>query len=180
MAVSLDIALTNLSDAVVAIKTLVAAVAWICGITLIWKGITGFKIFATQTFGSAQRGEMSGPIVYLFVGGLLCYLPSTQEVGLFTIFNSAQTGSEDELIAWLVPGAEEKWKAIAAVLVKYMMLIGFIAFVRGWLILSKMGASGSQPGSMGKGLTHVIGGILLMNIPDFMNLMANTFGFTTG
>lgn len=180
MAISLDVALTNLSDAVVLIRTLVAAVAWICGIVLIWKGITGFKIFATQTFGSAQRGEMSGPIVYLMVGAILCYLPTTYEVGLFTIFNKAEVGNEQDLVAYLIPNAEEKWVDIALVLVKYMMLVGFIAFVRGWLILSKMGQSGAQPGSMGKGLVHVIGGILLMNIPDFMQIMAQTFGFTTG
>ncbi len=178
MAISLDVALTNLSTAVGLIKTLVAAVAYIVGVVLIFKGITGFKIFATQTFGSAQRGEMSGPIVYLLVGGILCYLPSSQDVALFTIFGTSDVGNEQELIAYLVPGAEEKWAAIALVLVKYMMLVGFIAFVRGWIILSKMGGAGSQPGSMGKGLTHVIGGALLMNIPDFMTIMATTFGFS--
>lgn len=177
MAISLDTALQNLSDAVTAIKALVGAVAFICGIALVWKGVTAFKIFATQTFGSAQRGELAGPIVYLTVGAILIYLPSASEVSMFTIFQTDTAGSESELIAYLIPGAEEKWANIALVLVKYMMLIGFIAFVRGWLILSKMGQSGSQPGSMGKGLTHIIGGVLLMNIPDFMTILAKTFGY---
>lgn len=176
--VSLQAALENLGEAVGLIKALVGGVAFICGIALVIKGIMAFKIYANQTFGSAQRGEMSGPIVYIFVGAVLVYLPSASDVALFTIFQKTEVGSEADMLAYLVPGAEEKWKEIALLLVKYMMLVGFIAFVRGWLILSKMGAAGGQPGMLGKGLTHIIGGAILMNIPDFMMLMANTFGFS--
>jgi len=50
--------------------------------------------------------------------------------------------------------------------------------VRGWLILSKMGHPGAQPGSVAKGIVHVIGGILLINIVNTVNMLASTFGYT--
>lgn len=174
---SLDVALENLTTAVGSIKALVGAVSFIIGISLVWRGIAMYRSFANQTFGSAQRGEFAGPLVFIVVGAILIYLPSASDVALFTIFSTTETGSESEMLAYFVPGAEERWKNIALVLVKYMKLIGFIAFVRGWIILSKMGHAGSQPGSVAKGLTHLIGGVLLMNIPDTMRILATTFGF---
>ncbi|HET9843269.1 MAG TPA: hypothetical protein VFP93_01260 [Gammaproteobacteria bacterium] len=179
--VSIDTALANLTDAVSAIKVLVSAISFIVGIFLVFKGVTGYKIFATQTFASAQKGEFAGPLVFIIVGSILIYLPAATDVSLFTVFGKNASGIPDEakLIAYPGGGVEEKWTEIAVVLIKYMKLIGFIAFVRGWIILSKMGHSGSQPGSVGKGLTHLIGGVLLMNIVDTVLILARTFGFTT-
>lgn len=177
MAVSFDIAMKNLSDASTAIHALVAAAAYIIGIYLVARGVMMYKIFGSQTMASAQKGEFAGPLVFIIVGAVLIYLPSTQETTLMSIFGSEKAGSNSDLVAWMLPSAEQKFADLADVLISYMKLIGFIAFVRGFVILSKMGHSGSQPGSIGKGITHVIGGALLMNIPDFMKLLANTFGY---
>ena len=64
------------------------------------------------------------------------------------------------------------------IILKYLSLIGLIAFLRGWVILSKMGHSGSQPGRVGKGITHSGGGILLINIVQTTQILANTFGYS--
>ncbi len=175
--VSFDTAIANLSTAVGSIKALVAAISFIVGIYFVARGVAMYRSFANQTFGSAQRGEFAGPLVYLVVGAILVYLPSASDVSLITVFGTAEVGDDAEALAYFVPGASEKWRDVALVLMSYMKLIGFIAFVRGWMILAKMGQSGSQPGSMGKGITHLVGGVLLMNIPDTMRILATTFGF---
>ena len=179
--ISLDKALENLTDAVVFIKALVGAVAFVCGVYFVYRGVGMYRIFANQTFGSAQRGEFAGPLVYIVVGAILIYLPTASDVALTTIFTSEGINNtkDSDLIAYFSPGAEDAWARVALVILQYMKLIGFIAFVRGWFILSKMGNSGSQPGSIGKGITHIIGGVLLMNLPDTMMILAETFGYKT-
>lgn len=177
MAVDFFTALENLSKTFSAISFLVVTIAQIIGVVLVFRGIAMYKIFATQSLSSAQRGELAGPFVHVVVGAILIYVGSSIDVSIETIFGS--TASEGDIKAYLPPGTDEKWQALLAVLVKYFKLVGLLAFVKGWIILSKMGHAGSQPGSMAKGLTHIVGGILLMNLVDTMRLLACTFGFTT-
>lgn len=177
---SLDTALTNLSNAFGSIQSLIVAVAYVIGLSLIVRGVMMYRIFANQTFGSAQRGEIAGPMVHLVVGAILLYFPSTLNVSLQTIFSTTDISPASDLVAYQSLSGGEKWQKITDVVTMYMKLIGLIAFVRGWVILSKMGHSGSQPGSIGKGLIHVIGGILLVNVVDTVNILACTFGYSGG
>jgi intracellular multiplication protein IcmC len=61
-------------------------------------------------------------------------------------------------------------------LLRILQLIGVIAFVRGWVLLARSQGQGAQPGTMGKAVTHVFGGVLLMNIVATVNIMYNTLG----
>lgn len=174
---NLATALTNLSAAFGSITKLIVALSYVMGVGMMSKGVMSYRIFANQTFGSAQRGELAGPMVWLFVGALLVYLPSTMDSSMATVFGTSEIGANSDLIAYSSASTLE-WKQIADVVIQYIKLIGFIAFIRGWIILSKMGHSGAQPGSIGKGTIHVIGGVLLINIVDTVNLLAQTLGYT--
>ncbi len=179
--VDLGTALANLTYAFEQLVNLVAAISYVMGLYFIFRGIGMYKIFATQSFASAQKGEVAGPLVFLMVGAILMYFPSTLDSSLVTIFGvgAKDISPAEDMIGYAsLTSSGENWKEISDVLIKYMKLIGFIAFLRGWTILSKMGHSGAQPGSVGKGIVHIIAGILLINIVDTVNLLAETFGFT--
>lgn len=179
--VDLGTALENLTYAFEQLVNLVAAISYVMGLYFIFRGIGMYKIFATQSFASAQKGEVAGPLVFLMVGAILMYFPSTLDSSLQTIFGYGAkdiSPAEDMIGYAALTSSGENWKEISNVLIKYMKLIGFIAFLRGWTILSKMGHSGSQPGSVGKGIVHIIAGVLLINIVDTIRLLAETFGFT--
>lgn len=62
---------------------------------------------------------------------------------------------------------------IAAVLT-FIQLIGFIAFVRGTLILKAIGDN--KDGTMGRALTHILGGAAAMNIGWTVKMLATTIG----
>lgn len=179
--VDLGTALENLTYAFEQLKTLVAAISYVMGLYFIFRGIGMYKIFATQSFASANKGEVAGPLVFLVVGAVLMYFPSTLDTSMQTLFgySTGQMPAAEEMIGYSdLADSAGNWAAISGVLIKYMKLIGFIAFLRGWTILSKMGHSGAQPGSVGKGIVHIVAGILLINIVDTVNLLAETFGFT--
>lgn len=177
---SIDIALSNLAASVTSLKRLVIALSYVIGLTLIVRGVMMYRVFGTQTMSSAQKGELAGPLVFIMVGSFLLYFPSTLSTTLTTVFGDDNIAGVTDLVAYKQISGVEKWGAITDVVVKYMYLIGLIAFVRGWVILSKMGHSGAQPGSLGKGIIHVIGGVLLINIVDTFNILATTLGYTGG
>ena len=56
-----------------------------------------------------------------------------------------------------------------------MRVIGAISFIRGWVILTRV-SKHAQPGTFGKGLTHVIAGILAINIYETWEILMNTLG----
>ena len=85
---SLDAALAAIQAAFSSLQLLITAIAYVIGVSLIVRGVMMYRAFANQTFGSAQRGEIAGPMVHIFVGGILCYIPSTITASLTTVFGS--------------------------------------------------------------------------------------------
>jgi intracellular multiplication protein IcmC len=177
--VDLGTALENLTFAFESLVNLVAAISYVMGLYFIFRGVGMYKIFATQSFASTQKGEVAGPLVFMVIGAILMYFPSTLDTSMQTLFGyGAKEMPLASDMSYAPAQAGEHWEEISTVLIKYMKLIGFIAFLRGWTILSKMGHSGAQPGSVGKGIVHIVAGVLLINIVDTITLLAQTFGFT--
>lgn len=176
--VDTNFAIIGLSSSFVHFKRLLVSLSYVIGVSMIARGIMMYRIFANQTFGSQQRGEIAGPLVFLVVGSVLIYFPSAINVGLSTVFVSPEITPSSHILSYVdEDNVVAKWAAISTVIVSYLKLVGIIAFLRGWIILSKMGHSGSQPGSLGKGITHVIGGLLLINIVDTAKLLGHTLGY---
>lgn len=177
--INIDVMITNLQAAFSSLMYMVSAISYIMGIGFMAKALMKLKSFGHSITQMSQHSEMAPVLVLMGVGAALLYLPSTIDVGLLTIYGSSSLGNSTEILDYTSGiGLSEKWNLYSEVLVDYMKLIGLIAFIRGWAILSKVGQQGGQPGTVGKGLTHVIGGILLINIVDTVHVLATTFGFT--
>lgn len=159
------------------LESLVIAMSYVIGVTLIIRGIMMYRIFANQTYGSAQRGEIAGPLVFLVVGTVLIYFPSTISASVNTLFGTSQIAGFESLVSYQNVGPSVRLHLLQDVIISYVQLIGLIAFIRGWVILSKMGHSGSQPGSIGKGVIHIVGGVILINLIGTITVLANTLGF---
>lgn len=61
----------------------------------------------------------------------------------------------------------------------FIYFVGLVAFIRGIFLLKNVGSvnNGSQ-GGIGKSLTHMLGGVITMNITYFACLVGNTIGLT--
>ncbi|MDE2336647.1 MAG: hypothetical protein KGL10_04990, partial [Alphaproteobacteria bacterium] len=55
----------------------------------------------------------------------------------------------------------------------FIMIVGFIAFVRGWFVL-KAFADGSSQASLAQALTFLIGGTMAINLGQLINLLEKT------
>jgi intracellular multiplication protein IcmC len=189
-AADLDTVLTNLSKIIHPFTVLVLVISFLGGVTFIWRGIGMFKKFG-MTGQMAQPGEIAGPLVYIFVGTILIFLPTTTQITIASIFGENEQGTSifknkqvnfpqdlgratDDILGYIAPGLEDKWGHLANTLVLYIQFVGFLAFVRGWFIIAKSGNPGVQQGSIAKGITHIVGGIIAVNFVTTVTFVRNT------
>lgn len=66
-----------------------------------------------------------------------------------------------------------EWADLINTVITFVQLVGFIAFVRGWFIISHTAEPNGQQGTFGKGLIHLIGGIISINFVPFIETIAD-------
>jgi intracellular multiplication protein IcmC len=163
--------LTNFAETVPEFMRLVTASAYVMGMFFIYKGIHSLKEFGeTRTASSTSEHGLKGALILITVGTLLLYLPSAVETGLSTFWSDANPyGYIDE--------STDQWSVMYQTCFLIIQLIGTVSFIRGLLILSTMSGS-TQQGTLGRGLTHIIAGVLCINLYDFLNAINATLGIT--
>ena len=97
------------------------------------------------------------------------YLPTSVTVGLTTFWSTPTPYA-------YVTATTGQWASFMRSCFLIVQLIGTISFIRGLVILSRLGERSGQGDTLSKGLTHVIGGILCINIYQFVQVIAATFG----
>ena len=160
--------LMKISEQLPNLMRLVTAVAYVMGMFFIVIGIFKLKQYGESRTMMSHEHHLKGPLVYLIVGAMLIYLPTSVQVGLTTF--------------WTVPNPygylddQDQWGTFLSACYTIVQLFGVIAFIRGLLILSQMSGHSNQPGTFGRGLTHIIGGILCLNIYQFVQVVMVTLG----
>lgn len=163
--------LVNIARQVPSLMRLVTAFAYVFGMYLIIHGVIRMRHLGEMRTMMSHEHNAVGPIVMLVTGGMLLYLPSAVQVGLSTFWTDPNPyGYVQE---------KDQWADFIGVCFTIVQLIGTIAFIRGLIILSHIGRmGGGQQGAMAKGLTHIIGGILCINIYEFVQVITNTLGLS--
>lgn len=116
------------------------------------------------------------PITYLLVGAMLIYFPTTFSIfmqstfGYQNILQYAPVNSGNSALNTLFGSGSVVGRPLTIII----QVIGLIAFVRGWVLIARAASSGGQPGATGKGLMHVFGGILAINIVGTLEMINNT------
>ena len=128
----------------------------------------------SRTMMSNKTG-IKEPLIYFFVAAMLVYLPTAFEMLMITVFSYPNvlaytpTDSNNSVISSLFGSSSTVGPSLATII----QTIGLIAFIRGWVLVARSASQGQSPGGMGKGITHVLGGILAMNIV-YISLMNST------
>jgi len=179
--------LRNVRNIVYPLTALLLTISYIAGIFFIFKAITMMKKFGMMMTMQSQPGEIGGPLLYLVIGAVLIYLPGTTQITMASAFgqtasifsggqvNYTNMGTGSNILGYVGAGSlENQWADLANTLVVYIQFLGFLSFVKGWFLISKAAAPGHQPGSVSKGLTHILGGIGLINIVGLVQIVRNT------
>lgn len=130
-------------------------------------------IFKLANIGSDPRATVKGPIVTFLVGISLYVMSASLSVTLETlalgdgpgaIFKSSGGGSAGQMSA----------QGIYGVLL-FIRLLGYIAFIRGWLMINQYANSDGRQAGLGKGVTHILGGAAAINVQVTAAVLVSTF-----
>jgi len=70
----------------------------------------------------------------------------------------------------------DPWSELIQACFLVIQLIGTIAFIRGLIMLTHLSQHGGHQGTFGKAMAHIVGGILLIDMYDFVTAVGNTLG----
>lgn len=168
--------LTNLSNSLGPVQHLITGGAYIIGCAFVFKAIYSLKTYGEARTMMSSNTSIKEPLAYLMVGVILIYFPTALSMlmqtsfGYQNILQYAPINSNNQALNTLF-GADS---AVGKPLSMLIQVIGLVAFVRGWVLVARSASQGQPPGGTGKGLMHVFGGILAMNIVGTMNMINNT------
>lgn len=140
-------------------------------------GIMGAFLCVSSVFklvqvygGTGGQLSVKTPIVTFFAGVALIAFTSTLNTIDSTLAMSGG-GAGDVLMGGGSSASATLSAAMNGVLT-LIQLIGYISFVRGWLLINQYGQGKNE--AFGKAMIHLIGGALAINVVWTANILANT------
>ncbi len=164
--------LNHLAESVDQVYHMVTGAAYMIGLAFAFKALYSLKVYGELRTMMASNTSLKEPLTYLMVAAAFIFLPTGFGIVMNTTFGSTSVLSYTQLPA----GLDFTNTNGGVALLRILQVIGVIAFVRGWVLMARSQGQGSQPGTMGKGITHIFGGVLLMNVVGTINVMYNTLG----
>lgn len=146
------------------------------GTILIMIGIS--RLLKSEQDGARGPGGI-GTFMTFLTGGMLISFSDMIRLVTVSLFSDEKTATMASLQYTGGLAANEVAHAhmVFSAILKFMIMIGLISFVRGIFIIRGV-AEGNNQASMMAGMTHIIGGALAVNLGPLMNAVQITLGIT--
>lgn len=166
--IDVSVMLQNFAETIPDLMRLVTAFAYVLGFYFIIHGVMLFRKFAEQRTMYSSDAALKGPMLFIFVGAALIYLPTAVRTGFTTFWTNPMP------YAYLEKKSSQ-WADFYVACFRVIELVGVIAFIRGLVMLTTLSGH-SQQGTFSKGISYIIGGILCIDLYDFLQMIWSTFG----
>lgn len=164
---------TALSQNLPGVIKFLIAFAYVSGFWLIFSAMHELRIYGQMRTMMPTNVNFSGPVARMAIGALLMFLPGTLDYSLYSLWGYG-TSSVMSYPSDMPAGTEPVIRA----LIGLTRVIGYIAFIRGFTILTRTTRQNAPPGITGKALMHIFGGIMAINIVGTINVLKTTLGMT--
>lgn len=166
--------LQNLQQTLTPVWQMLVSLCYLSGVILLTLGVFKFKKYGQMTVMMSSGANLSEPMSYFIAGLILLFFPFMLDSLLSTFWGSGYTS--DSILAYQ-SGDNQGLRAYLQPIMEVVEVVGLGAFIRGVYMLSKTGSqSGSQQNSLSKGLMHMLGGVLAININGTIDVLRNSFG----
>ncbi|MDF1645982.1 MAG: type IV secretion protein IcmC [Legionellaceae bacterium] len=164
--------LVNLANSLLPVQNLISGAAYLVGIAFALKALYSLKVYGEARTMQASSSSIKEPIFYLLVAGMLIYFPTAVDIIMNTSFGYTNilAYGDSEVASSMFGGDSDLGNALVII----FQTIGLYAFTRGWILIARAASQGQPPGGTGKGLMHVFGGILAVNIVGTVEMINNT------
>ena len=163
--------LLNLDKSFPPLMYMVSAMAYLFGFGIILKAVWSLKQYGMGVSMTAQN-DLRPVILQLAVGVLLIFLPSTLKSVLATVYGT-------DAITGYTKLPNTSWQVASDTLIVFVEFIGLVAVVRGLLHLHRASGGQGQQNLFSKGIIHLIGGALSLNIVQAKDILYSTLGLGT-
>ena len=161
--------LNNLSRTYTSLWKLITGFAYLAGAFFGLMAVFQFKVYAEQRTMMSLQTNIMKPLMHLLVCVALMWLPRTFSVLMVTTFGYPNATPMSYVNAQNV-GVFGYQLALTPALLGLVRIVGLVSFVRGWMMMVHVAEQGHQA-SFGKAMTHIFGGLLLINIVGASNLL---------
>ena len=149
-----------------------------CFIGGLLMGMKGLMKAAKASAAGHQAGQVFAAAATNFMMGVMFIaLPSLMSVLLHSTFESGGSGAITSYSGLTVGAGEftERGNQIMKAVITLLQALGWLALVRGLLIIKKVG-EGSHQASVGAGATHIAGAVCCINIVGLAHVIQETVG----
>ncbi|MDQ8040152.1 MAG: hypothetical protein REH83_07095 [Rickettsiella sp.] len=163
--------LVHMSNEFPDIYHLITASAYVMGIAFIFRGVYQLKVYGDLRTMMSVQTNFKATMMVFFAGAALLYAPTAFKSMMLTTF--ATTSVTDPMSYHPSKGL---WNPIASqAVLRFIQLIGTISFIRGWVYLTHTSNPNGRS-SFGKAVTHIIAGLLAINIEGTREMLQASFG----
>lgn len=166
--IDVDEMLANIQEQLPYLTQFVTALCYLSGVYFIFKAMYALKQYGEMRTMMASGTDLRGPITQIALAMCLLFAPTIIDVGLTTLYG------DNSILAYDETGTQ--WDTLASTIIAIVQFVGGVAFLRGLFIFHKLGSGQAQPGTFAKGVTHVIGGVIALNIVQATKIMSDTLG----
>jgi hypothetical protein len=148
----------------------------VAGMILIMIGIS--RLIKSAQEGTRGPGGLGTMMTFLMGGALMSFSPMMTAFN-GTLFNDTSTNTMAALsyTTGMQQAEVDHAHAVISSVLKFMIILGLISFIRGLFIIRGV-AEGNSQASMMAGVTHLVGGALAVNLGPLMNAVQATLGLT--
>lgn len=152
------------------------AFCYLAGLVLVIIGI--LRLLKSSQEGPRGPGG-AGTLMTFIVAGALLSVDAMLGAWGSSMFSSATVTNFSVLsyTGGLTAAEQDHVLGVLSTILIFMMILGWISFIRGWFILRDV-AEGNHNASLMAGITHLFGGALAVNLGPLMNAVQSTLGLT--
>ena len=146
------------------------SVAVILGVCMTLAGLFQLKKHGEQRTMMSTQHSLTGPLMMLLAGSMLLILPSFIGAIVLSFFGTTEPGAYS--------GNVSSYSSLLPPILMFVRVMGVGAFIRGIVLLSRVGGQHNQPGQLGKALMHILAGVLCVHIMGTVTLLEDLLGLT--
>jgi len=158
------------------ISTLLSVFVYLSGLIIIMIAISRLA----RSHQEGWRGPAGlGTIVTLLAGGALLASADMMHAFSTSIFGDATSFGNPifsgAIAASMTAPELARLSSVIRALLNFVVIVGWIAFIRGWFVLKAV-ADGNSQVSIAQALTFLFGGALAVNIGEVVNMIQSSVG----
>lgn len=167
--------LINISGAIPLAMNLVMLFATIVGVVMVGTGLMQMYAMSAMDnrMGAKVDPKAESIASKLIIGSILISSIYFLQISGQTIFGTAVNGGA---FLYQSGGMSANQQAALEAVFSFFMLVGYIAFIRGWFILDQYMNNIISTG-VGKAAVHIIFGVLLVYLDQLLQVVADWTGF---